>query len=130
MDCCESNEITMSDYMMLHPHCAICHWPGTRKGRRLELHHIVAGPGRKNPPDGSNWLCTCSRCHVAIHSRIPEYGELSKGAVLTAKIQEDGPLDLQALASLKHKKHLGYDPEPIPEPFLQDRIRNGGDPWP
>jgi hypothetical protein len=121
---------TMTDYMMLHDRCAICHWPVDRKGRTLELHHIVGGPGRKNPEDGSNWLCTCSRCHHAIHARLPDYGEVSKGAVLTAKIQEDGPLDLEALAKLRGKAHLGYDPEPIPEKFLADRQRNGGDRWP
>jgi hypothetical protein len=28
------------------------------------------------------------------------------------------------LASLKHKKHLGYDPEPLPEYYDEQRHRN------
>ena len=115
---------------MLHQWCAICHWPSTRKGRRLELHHIVGGPGRKNPPDGANWLCLCGRCHHAVHGKVPDYGEITKGAVLTAKIEEDGAVDVEALAALRGKKHLGYEPEPIPAKFLADRRRSGGDPWP
>lgn len=115
---------------MLHGGCAVCHWPATRKGRRLELHHIVSGPGRKNPVDGSNWICLCARCHHAVHDRLPGGIELPRGAVLTAKMDEDGPLDLASLARLRGKAHLGYDPEPIPEFFLLERTRQGGDPWP
>jgi len=126
----ETQGLSQQDYMMLHTACAVCYWPATRKGRRLELHHIVGGPGRKNPPDGSNWVCLCGRCHHAVHGKLPVYGELSKGAILTAKIAEDGPVDLAALAALRGKKHLGYEPEPIPQEFINDRHRQGGDPWP
>lgn len=57
--------------------------------------------------------------------------EISKGAVLTAKIVEDGEIDLFVLAQLKHKQHLGYDPEPIPEYYLELRHKQGGDKaWP
>jgi hypothetical protein len=28
------------------------------------------------------------------------------------------------LASLKHKKHLGYEPEPLPEYYAEERSRN------
>jgi hypothetical protein len=34
------------------------------------------------------------------------------------------------LASLLRKKHLGYDPAPIPEKFLHDRRQKGGRSWP
>lgn len=117
-------------YRATHDRCAICHWPVGRWGRRMELHHIVGGSGRKNPPDGSNFLMTCSRCHHAIHDRLPEYGEIPKGAVLTAKRQEDGRCDPRALAQLTGKKNLAYEPCPIPKKFLADRKRKGGDPWP
>jgi hypothetical protein len=117
--------------MMLHQRCAICHWPAQRKGRRLELHHIVGGPGRKNPPDGSNFLCVCGRCHDALHhQRHPGYPDLTKGSILTAKAEEDGFVDLDKLASLKGRKSLPYEPEEIPDAFIRDRLRNGGDPWP
>jgi hypothetical protein len=48
-----------------------------------------------------------------------------------AKVEEDGTLDLEKLASLRGKKHLGYDPEQIPERFLSERNSNGGhQAWP
>lgn len=65
-----------------------------------------------------------------MHDRVPETPELSKGAILTAKMENDGVIDLAALAKLRGKKHLGYDPEPIPEFFINERNRNGGEPWP
>ena len=122
--------MTKGEYMLLHPYCAVCHWPARRHGRHMELHHIVGGAGRKDLPCGSNFLCVCQRCHAAIHDRLPDYGELPKGSILTAKMEEDGPLDLALLASLRGRKALPYEPEPIPEKFLADRLRNGGDPWP
>jgi len=99
-----------------------------RKGRWMEVHHIVGGAGRKDIPE--NWLLTCNRCHHAIHNKLPEYGEIPKGAVLTAKEEEDGPLDLELLASLRHRKALPYEPCEIPKPFLDDRRKRGGSPWP
>ena len=132
MDSCELTEgLTKNDYMLLHDRCAVCHWPARRPGRNLELHHIVGGPGRKDPEDGSNWIALCSRCHTCVHDRLPEYGELSKGAILAAKIETDGEVDLEKLAELRGKRHLGYDPEPIPEKFIEDRKENGGyQAWP
>jgi len=114
--------------MLLHPRCAICHWPANRPGRWMELHHIVGGPGRKDCI--FNALATCSRCHHAIHNSIPEYGTIPKGAVLTAKMEDDGVVELEKLAGLIRRKALPYEMEPIPEKFLQDRVRNGGGRWP
>lgn len=128
--CDYQDGLSPHDYMLLHPRCAVCHWPVERKGRWLELHHIVGGSGRKNPADGSNWLAVCCRCHHAIHDRLPNYGELPKGAILTAKQEEDGFCDPAKLASLRGRKALPYEPCPIPEKFLKDRRRRGGDPWP
>lgn len=123
--------LSKEEYMLLHRRCAVCHWPAHRRGRWLELHHIVGGAGRKDVPDGSNWLALCNRCHHALHAeRIPGYGELPRGAVLSAKQEEDGPVDVAGLAALKRRKALPYDQCPIPDPFLKDRLRNGGTPWP
>jgi hypothetical protein len=116
------------EYMLLRYRCAICHWPRDRPGRWMELHHIVGGRGRKNIE--ANYLACCCRCHSAIHNKLADYGTIPKGAVLAAKEEEDGFVDVDRLASLLRKKSLGYDLEPIPEKFLEDRRKNGGKPWP
>lgn len=122
--------LSKNDYMLLHRECAVCWWPDHRRGRRLELHHIVGGAGRKDLPCGSNWLCLCDRCHRALHDRIPEYGELPRGAILQAKEDADGSVNVELLASLKHRAALPYDQCEIPEIFLKDRQTNGGlAPW-
>lgn len=123
-----NNELDPQEYMLLHPRCAICHWPANRKGRHMELHHIVGGPGRQDRE--FNYLPCCSRCHHAIHNKLPEYGEIPKGAVLTAKLEEDGECHPDKLAALKRRKGLPYDFEPIPKKFLEDRRHQGGKPWP
>jgi hypothetical protein len=121
-------DLSKDDYTMLHGRCAVCHWPIERRGRTLEIHHIVGGAGRIDIPE--NWLLACGRCHRAIHDKLPEYGELPKGAVLAAKFEEDGEFDPSILAALKHRKSLPYEPCPIPEKFLSDRRKRGGKPWP
>lgn len=127
----QDDGLTKQDYMLLHPRCAICHWPLERRGRWLELHHIVGGAGRKDLPDGSNWATLCNRCHHALHhQQMPGYGNLTRGAVLSAKEEEDGPVDAAKLAALKGRRSLPYEREPIPAEFLKDRTRRGGDPWP
>lgn len=127
---CSLEEIDRNEYMMLHPYCAVCHWPSDRRGRWMELHHIVGGPGRKDLPNGENWIALCCRCHHAVHDKLPEYGSLPKGSILTAKEEADGPVDQQRLAKLKNRKNLSYDPCPIPDKFLADRSHRGGRPWP
>jgi hypothetical protein len=130
----EMNERTLPDelepqeYMLLRDRCAICHWPAARPGRWMELHHIVGGAGRRNV--AFNYLATCNRCHHAIHNRLPDYGEIPKGAVLTAKAEEDGRCDPERLAALTRRTALPYDREPIPPKFLEDRRQRGGAPWP
>lgn len=116
------------EYMLLHQRCAICHWPADRRGRWMELHHIVGGPGRKNVE--FNFLACCCRCHHAIHNKLPEYGTIPKGAVLTAKEEEDGACHPEKLAGLTRKKNLSYEKAPIPRKFLEDRRQRGGRPWP
>lgn len=126
----KDDRLTPREYMELHRRCAVCHWPAERKGRWLELHHLVAGPGRKDLPKGESWLALCNRCHHAVHDRLPGYGEIPKGSLLSAKEEEDGSVDVAQLAALKHRKALPYDQCPIPPQFLADRTRRGGDPWP
>lgn len=123
--------LTRNDYMLMHPRCAVCHWPAERKGRWLELHHIVSGSGRKDLPDGSSWVALCARCHHSLHhQKMRGYENLTRGAVLTAKEEEDGPVDDKKLAALKGRKALPYEREPIPKQYLADRTKRGGDPWP
>lgn len=124
----DPEELEPQEYMLLHERCAICHWPARRVGRWLELHHIVGGNGRKNLT--INYLATCNRCHHAIHNTLPEYGTIPKGAVLSAKLEEDGEVDLPGLAALVRRKSLPYEPCDIPEKFLKDRASHGGAPWP
>jgi len=123
-----SDELDPNEYMLLHERCAVCHWPSRRHGRWMELHHIVGGAGRKDLFE--NWLALCSRCHHAVHNKLPEYGEIPKGAVLSAKEEEDGSVDIETLASLRRRKALPYEKEPIPKKFLDDRRKQGGSPWP
>lgn len=126
----ESEEQTLDryDYMAIHDRCAVCWWPSRRAGRWMELHHIVGGSGRKDCIE--NWIPLCSRCHHAVHNKLPSpYGELPKGAVLTAKEELD-ILDEKKLASLKGRAGLPYEKCPIPEAYLNDRSEHGGAPWP
>lgn len=123
-----TNDVTKQDYLRLNDRCAVCHWPAYRAGRTLEIHHIQGGAGRKDLR--INWLVVCRRCHTAIHQKLPDYGELPKGALLTAKIEEDGSVDLPGLAKLRNRTGLPYDICDIPQMFLDDREKQGGKPWP
>jgi len=117
-----------NEYMLLHNFCAVCHWPAQRRGRWMELHHIVGGSGRKDVE--INYLCLCCRCHHAVHNSLPEYGEIPKGSLLAAKMEQDGSVDEKGLAALKGRHGLPYDICPIPETFLADRSNKGGRSWP
>jgi hypothetical protein len=122
--------LTPQDYMLLHQRCAICHWPAERSGRTLECHHIIGGAGRKNLPCGTNFCSLCGRCHHYLHHVTEKHGGIPPGAILTAKAEEDGEVDVDKLAALKRRKALPYDAAPIPDRYLDDRRRRGGDPWP
>jgi hypothetical protein len=123
-------DLTAQEYMALRDRCAVCWWPARRPGRWMELHHIVGGPGRKDVRNAANWISLCNRCHRCVHDSVAGHAELPRGAILTAKQWEDGHVDLLSLARLKRRQSLPYDPEPIPEFFLEERRRNGGEPWP
>lgn len=115
----------LSDFAAEHRSCAVCWWPESDGRRRLEIHHLVGGAGRKHVRQ--NLVSLCENCHAVLHSGSVVTGlpDLNKGILLTAK-QESDPdyYDPTFLASLKHKKHLGYEPEPIPEAYLDERQRN------
>jgi len=108
-----------------HRCCAVCWWPESDGRRGLEVHHLVGGAGRKH--DIRQYVRLCERCHGVLHSGkvYANQPDLNKGILLGVK-QECDPdnYDPTFLASLKHKKHLGYDPEPLPEYYADERQRN------
>jgi hypothetical protein len=97
--------------------------------RRMEIHHLVGGRGRKH--DRRNLLSLCQQCHEVLHlgPKLTGLPDLNKGILLTCK-QETDPdfFDPEFLASLLRKRWLGYDPEPVPQWYLDERQRNVG-PW-
>ena len=115
------------DWAAEHRCCAICHWPESDYRRRLEVHHIVGGSNRHKAHTPRAYLSLCSRCHHVYHSGkiVALTPDITMGIILQAK-QESDPdnYDPKFLASLKNKQHLGHDPEPIPQFFMDERERN------
>ena len=115
------------EWVQEHRCCAVCWWPESDGRRRLEVHHLCGGASRKH--DIRNYLRLCERCHGILHSGKIYSGlpDVNRRILLTCK-QECDPdnYDPEYLASLKHKKHLGYEPEPVPEYYLEERDRNVG----
>lgn len=95
--------------------------------RRMEIHHLVQGAGRKH--DRRCLLSLCSNCHTVFHSgsKVTGLPDLNKGILLACKRESDPEFyDPEFLASLRHKKHLGYEPEPLPDFYVQQRQQNVG----
>lgn len=116
---------TLADYAAEHRSCAVCWWPESDGRRRLEIHHLQQGAGRKH--DSRNLLTLCERCHCVLHSGAicGVYPDLNKGILLAAKQEADPDgFDPEFLASLRHKQHLGYEPAPIPQYYLDERVTN------
>ena len=115
----------LGDYAESHDRCAICHYRKYRPGRNMELHHIVGRYGKERH-DHRNLIMLCNTCHWAVHNRVPPpFDGLSNCHVLAAKREEDpDQFDPAFLASLRRKKHLGYDPEDIPEAYIDERTHN------
>jgi hypothetical protein len=93
----------------------------------MEVHHIVGGPSRSKGHAPINYLKLCDRCHHVYHSGkvVANVPDLHLGHVLQAKLQSDPErYDYAALASLKGRKALSKDPEPIPDYYLDERKRN------
>jgi hypothetical protein len=120
-----ADRATLAEFASLFRACAVCWWPESDGRRRMEIHHLQQGAGRKH--DRRNLLTLCDRCHCVLHSGkiCGMFPDLNKGILLTAK-QESDPefFDPAYLASLRHKKHLGYEPEPIPAFYLEERESN------
>jgi hypothetical protein len=115
------------EWVAEHRCCSVCWWPESDGRRRLEVHHIIGGAGRKN--DVRNYLRLCSRCHGVYHSGTV-YGcheDLDKRILLGVKKDCDPDnYDPEFLAYLKHKKHLGYEPASLPTYYLKERENNTG----
>lgn len=110
-----------------HRSCAVCWWPESAFGRALHLHHLVSGVNRSKAHDPKCYLRLCDRCHEVYHSgRVCGlFPDLNASILLTAKQESDiENYDPAHLAKLKNKKHLGYEPSPIPEFYLREREIN------
>jgi hypothetical protein len=121
----KADRLLFQEFAALFRSCAVCWWPESDQRRRMEIHHLVGGRGRKH--DRRNLLSTCSNCHSVAHSGSTVTGlpDITKGMLLTAKQEADPEhYDPEFLASLLGKKHLGYDPEPLAEDYLSQRQRN------
>ena len=95
--------------------CAVCHWPVSDFRRRMEVHHP------------KSYLALCSRCHSVYHSGkvVANVPDIDMGILLEAKREADPEnYDPDFLASLRNKKHLGHEPKPIPQYFMEERARN------
>lgn len=125
----KQEQADLHEWLQEHRCCAVCWWPESDARRWLEVHHLVGGAGRKH--DIRQYVRLCNNCHTVLHSGSYLTGlpDLTRGILLSIK-QECDPdnYDPVFLASLKHKKHLGYDPEPLPECYQEQRVRNVG-PW-
>jgi hypothetical protein len=125
----KQERIDLQAWLEEHRSCAVCWWPESDGRRWLEVHHLVGGAGRKH--DIRQYVRLCNNCHTVLHSGTFLTGlpDLNKGILLGVKKECDpSNYDPVFLASLKHKKHLGYEPEELPEAYKEQRIRNVG-PW-
>lgn len=105
---------TLGAFASDFPYCALC-WGNSD----LHIHHLVGGAGRKH--DRRNLLRLCARCHEGLHSGGVGY-HVTPGMCLNAKrLVDPDHYDPAWLAGLRHKRHLGYDPEPLCPQLLARR---------
>jgi len=108
-----------------HLCCAICWWPESDRRRDLHVHHICGGSARAHDP--RNYCRLCSRCHEVLHQGrvVGNFPDLYNRTVLWAKRDSDPDnYDPEFLASLRHRKHLGYEPEEPHAFYLEERQAN------
>ena len=107
--------------------CAVCWWPEMAYGREMHVHHMMGGFSRSKGNDKRNYLLLCDRCHGVFHSGkvYALTPDINKRTLLWAKQDSDPDnYDPAYLAVLKNKKHLGYDPEPPDQYYLDERRQN------
>lgn len=123
----KAEKASLLEWAAEHRCCSVCWWPESDGRRRLEVHHIIGGAGRKH--DVRNYLRLCDRCHGVYHSGKVNglFPDIDKRILLGIK-QDCDPdnYDPEFLASLKHKKHLGYEPGALPDYYQSERERNTG----
>ena len=118
-----SDRAVLKEFADAFPWCAACCDFG--QWAALHVHHLVGGAGRKH--DRRNLLRLCWRCHEGLHSGGVGY-EVTAGVCLTLKrLVDPGHYDPEFLASLKHKRHLGYGPAPLCPALLAERRRHLGE---
>lgn len=113
----------LAAYAESHDRCAVCHWRKYRPGRRMELHHIQGRRG-KTPHDPRGLIMLCDQCHYGFHSGGKKTLDMS--AILGAKEEEDGEVDLEYLAAMRRRKSLACDPGPVPGWAAKEREANDG----
>ena len=87
----------------------------------MELHHIVGRRGIEQHHH-RNLICVCNECHYGYHSGGSR--SLDLGHILTAKLDEDGELDIPFLAKLMSRAGLREDPKPLPDWTKEERDAN------
>ena len=74
-----------------------------------------------------NLLLLCGRCHSVHHSGkiVGRFPDITKGILLSTKAEADPDnYDPKAMAALRRKQALRYEPEPLPDYYAEERIRN------
>lgn len=108
-------------YLELHSNCGVCHAGWREFDNWLEVHHLCAGPGRKDVR--GNFLTLCRKCHDEYHRGK----NLTPGMLLTAKREQDPEgYDKSVICELLGRKQLPdrWVPVPLPEWVYQERERN------
>ena len=111
----------LEDYAFSHDRCAVCHYRKYRPGRRMEIHHIQGRRG-KDPHDHRGLILLCNECHYGFHSGGKKNLDICQ--IITAKQEEDGEVDIEYLAGLRHRRALPCDPQPLPSWAIKEREDN------
>ncbi len=118
----ESLKRRIGEYVFLCERCAVCWLRKFSPGSTHEVHHIVGRRGGERCHDVRNLLLVCRDCHFGFHSGGKR--SLTLGHILSAKLQEDGEVDVEFLAGLMGRKGLKDDPTPLPEWVEVERRSN------